>query len=158
MEILLARVWFGGRSCVIPTLCIEQEVQKPSIKGVFSKLAGPLKDLGASKAGCFQFAFLACWPQWDQHHSLAQKVPHGLEAHSAPELSHPSLLSLFECGTRRGSTSCPELPAIPPSAFIEGQSLRQSDTYPSCLCLGSHTQSAAITNICVEPRYGTPFL
>lgn len=76
MEILLARMWFEGRSCVTPTLCIEQGVQKASVKGVFFKLAGPLKDPEASKAGYFLLAFLACWPRQDQHCSLAHKVPH----------------------------------------------------------------------------------
>ena len=43
---------------------------------------GPLKDLEPSKVGCFQLVFLAHWPQ-EQHHSLAQKVPHGLKTEAA---------------------------------------------------------------------------
>lgn len=150
MEILLARVWFEGRSCVTPTLCIEQEVQKPSVKGVFFKLAGPLKDPGASKAVYFPLAFVAHWPQQDQRCSLAQKVPHGLRTHAAPELSYPSFfLSLFECGTRRDSTGCQKPPATPSSAFREGQSLRVTCTLPSCLCVLGHTHNLPLSQTSV---------
>lgn len=152
---------FEGRSCVTPTLCMEQGVQKPSVKGVFFKLAGLLKDPEASKAGCFLLAFLACWPWPDQRRSLSRKVPHGLTTHAASELSHPSFfVSVYECGTRRDSTSSQESPAAPPGAFREGQSLRQSNTYTSIpsLCLRSHTKSAIFTNIGVALRYVPWFL
>lgn len=161
METLLARVGFEGRSCVTSALGFWTPCSMQSVKGVFFKLAGPLKDPGASKAGYFLLAFLACWPWQDQLCSLAQKAPHGLKTQAEPKLSHPSfLLSLFECGTRRDSTSCQEPPAAPSSAFREGQSLRQSNMNTSVLslCLRLKTQSAITTNICVEPRYGPRFL
>lgn len=76
MKILLARVQFGGSSCVVPTLGIEQGVQKPSGKGVFCKLAErSTTRAGGQKAGCFQLAFLASWPGQEQRRGLAQKVP-----------------------------------------------------------------------------------
>lgn len=142
---------FEGRSCVTPALCMEQGVQRPSVKGVFFTLADLLKDPEASKAGCFLLAFLACWPRQDQCHSLSQKVPHGLTAHAAPELSHPSFfLSLFECGTRRDSTSCQDPQQLPLELSEKGSlSDRVIPTFPSCLCASGHTYNLLLSQTSV---------
>lgn len=145
MKILLARVWFEGRSCVT-TPCIEQGVQKPSLKGIFFSLAGPLKDPGASKTGCFLLAFLACWPRQDQRCSLAQKVPHGLKTHSAPELSHPSFFPFSECG-RRDSSSSQKLPLkLSEKGSVSDKVIH---TLLSCLCVSGQAHSLLLSQTLV---------